>query len=133
MSAPRRGPDAAQLAAEYKAGATLNQLAARHGINEKTVRRRLKEAGATMRPNRAVPLAPNPAVSPVIRQLAAVMQDANQSRILRLAGVSPTWWGDARSGAHSPLLPLLEAVANAAGYEIVLRRRLTAVRMEDAA
>ena len=134
MTAPRRGPPAAQLAAEYKAGATLHELEQRHGVSASTIRRKLAEIGVVRRPARERPAAPHPAASPVVRQLAAAISERNQAQIMRRAGVSAHFWRDARSGKCTPTLALLEAMANAAGYEIVLRRRLVAVaRMEDAA
>ena len=38
-----------QLATEYEAGATIEDLSFSYGISTGTVRRRLREAGATMR------------------------------------------------------------------------------------
>ena len=113
----------AALAAEYQAGSTLDELAVRHGIGTSTVVRRLNKAGVARRQNRQRATGAHPAAHRVIRQLADLVLEDSQRRLLKTAGVSPTWWRDARRGRRSPNLADLEAMANAAGYELVLRRR----------
>ena len=115
--------DSNVLADQYRGGESIKALARRYGVGHATIRRRLIAAGVPRRPGRMAPKTANPAVSKVVRDLASSIESRNQSFLLKQAGVSEEFWRDARSGRRNPTLALVEALANAAGYELVLRRR----------
>lgn len=112
------------LADEYHAGASLKDMAARHGMSRQAVREHLVKAGVVMRPARRRTKPPHPAASRIVRDLAAVLDGTNQARLLRAAGVSEQFWREARRGVSNPSIGRLEVIAEAAGYELVLRRRM---------
>ncbi len=58
----------------------------------------------------------------IIRQLHELLGKNNRWAVKR-SGMSLSWWRSTRSGEFSPTLNSIEALANAAGYEIILRRR----------
>ena len=112
------------LVDEYEAGATVTELADRHGIGRTTITTRLKKAGVTLRRRSRRGKPAHRATHVAIRQLADLLRDTSQTAVLAKAGLSARWWADARKGHRNPLLPAIEAFANAAGYELVLRRRV---------
>jgi transcriptional regulator with XRE-family HTH domain len=120
----RADVSSADLAAAYQEGATLADLSRRFGLGRTTVCRRLAKLGVKRRANKPRFQPASPQAHPVIKQLAAALGTADHTWPLEHAGVSPAWWADARKGRRSPNLNAVAALANAAGYELVLRRRM---------
>lgn len=108
------------IIARYQSGETLREIAAATGLGKSTVANRLHKAGVEMRPD-GRPVVMRGSVHRVIKALASNIGAGAWA--LERAGLSPSWWQLCRRGSVSPSIDNLEALANAAGYEIVLRRR----------
>ena len=111
------------IAQEYEEGKTLRQLARLHRKSPKTIARDLRAEGVELRHGGANRSEIRNA-SKAVRDLDAIL-GVEYRHAVKKAGLSANWWRTIRRGLYSPTVANFEAVVNAAGYELVLRRKLT--------